>query len=186
MMRKLLQRTLKSSLAPAKSIYSTTQINLYSSTSINNLARVTRSRKAGGGSKNSDGESPPPPSAVTTTDPILAWTPVTEPQSGQIYWWNTITNETTHLGAPKPLGGTLATSPNYAAIAPQQGGGIMQQQPQQGGGMLSGLGGVMAQGFAFGTGSAIAHNVVGSMFGGGSSHDSGSGGGGDSGDSWEM
>jgi hypothetical protein len=42
---------------------------------------------------------------------------------------------------------------------------------------------VMSQGFAFGTGSAVAHNVVGSMFGGssssGGSSDSGGGGDGD-------
>ena len=36
--------------------------------------------------------------------------------------------------------------------------------------MLSGLGSVMAQGFAFGTGSSIARNVVDNMMGGGSSH----------------
>lgn len=67
-----------------------------------------------------------------------------------IYYWNKLTNETTALGAPKPTAG---------APAPQQ---------QQSGGMLSGLGGVMAEGFAFGVGSSIARNVVGSFFGGSS------------------
>jgi hypothetical protein len=45
-------------------------------------------------------------------------------------------------------------------------------QPQ-GGSMLGGLAGVVAEGFAFGVGSSIARNVVGSFFGGGggSSHD---------------
>lgn len=51
----------------------------------------------------------------------------------------------------------------------------MQQQahapaPVQSGGMLAGLGSTMAQGFAFGTGSAVAHSAVNSLFGGGSSH----------------
>ena len=46
---------------------------------------------------------------------------------------------------------------------------------------MSGLGGVVAQGFAFGVGSSVAHAAVGSMFGGSSSSDSGAGdaGGGD-------
>merc|ERR1719223_2066945 len=46
---------------------------------------------------------------------------------------------------------------------------MMQQAPQQsGGGMLSGLGATMAQGFAFGTGSAVARAAVRSIFGGSS------------------
>jgi hypothetical protein len=44
---------------------------------------------------------------------------------------------------------------------PQSGGG---------GGMLAGLGATMAQGFAFGTGSALAREAVGAVFSGGSSH----------------
>mmetsp|Transcript_6100 Transcript_6100/g.8507 ORF Transcript_6100/g.8507 Transcript_6100/m.8507 type:complete len:142 (+) Transcript_6100:64-489(+) len=40
--------------------------------------------------------------------------------------------------------------------------------PAQSGGMLSGLGSTMAQGFAFGTGSALARQAVGAVFGGGS------------------
>mmetsp|Transcript_44319 Transcript_44319/g.67879 ORF Transcript_44319/g.67879 Transcript_44319/m.67879 type:complete len:154 (-) Transcript_44319:205-666(-) len=38
-------------------------------------------------------------------------------------------------------------------------------QPQQGGGMLSGIGSTIAQGMAFGTGSAIAHRAVGAAAG---------------------
>lgn len=41
--------------------------------------------------------------------------------------------------------------------------------PQQSGGLLGGLGRTMAEGFAFGTGSAIARNVVNNVMGGGSS-----------------
>jgi hypothetical protein len=37
----------------------------------------------------------------------------------------------------------------------------MQQQSSGGGGMLSGIGSTIAQGMAFGTGSAIAHRAVG-------------------------
>jgi hypothetical protein len=45
--------------------------------------------------------------------------------------------------------------------------------PQQGGGMLSGLGRTVAEGFAFGTGSALARAAVGSVLGGfGGSSDS--------------
>jgi hypothetical protein len=46
------------------------------------------------------------------------------------------------------------------------------QQPSSGGGMLSGIGSTIAQGMAFGTGSAIAHRAVGAVA------DSFSGGGG--------
>jgi hypothetical protein len=47
----------------------------------------------------------------------------------------------------------------------------MMAPPQQsgGGGLLGGLGRTMAEGFAFGTGSAIARNVVNNVMGGGSS-----------------
>ena len=37
--------------------------------------------------------------------------------------------------------------------------------------MMSGLGQTMAEGFAFGVGSSIARNVVGSFFGGGGDSD---------------
>ena len=53
-----------------------------------------------------------PALAAASADP---WTEVKDPTSGQIYYWNRVTNETTALGAPKP------TSP-----APQP-----QPQPQQ-------------------------------------------------------
>lgn len=103
------------------------------------------------------------------------WVEVLDKASGQVYFWNQTTNETTSLGAPKPTG------QNTTAVA-------TQQEPQ-GGGMMSGLGGVVAQGFAFGVGSSIAHSVVGSMFGGGSSHgggDSGGGGGGGDDSSFDL
>lgn len=41
----------------------------------------------------------------------------------------------------------------------------VQQQPSAGGGMLSGLASTVAQGMAFGTGSAIAHRAVGAAAG---------------------
>lgn len=37
--------------------------------------------------------------------------------------------------------------------------------PQQGGGMMAGLGGMVAQGMALGTGSALAHRAVDSVLG---------------------
>lgn len=98
-----------------------------------------------------------------------AWTEVVDKSSGQIYYWNTVTNETTALGAPKPGSTQLA----------------QQEAAPQSGGMLKELGGVMAQGFAFGVGSSVAHSVVGSIFGGGGGgNDASSSGGGD--DSFDI
>jgi hypothetical protein len=77
------------------------------------------------------------------------------------------TNETTSLGAPKPQAGAPA------ALQEQQ-----QQQPRT---MMGSLGSVVAEGFAFGTGSAMAHRAVGSLMGGssyGGGYDQGGGGGG--------
>ena len=87
----------------------------------------------------------PPGPATDVTDP---WVEVVDKPSGKIYYWNTQTNETTALDAPKPT-----------SLSNQQ------QQPQS-----ESLGSVMAQGFAFGIGSSVAHSMVGSFFGGG--HDS--------------
>lgn len=98
------------------------------------------------------------------------WTAVKDEASGEIYYWNETTNETTHLGAPNPNLSVNAVTP-----APQESGGSGS------GGMMSGLGGMVAQGMAFGTGSAIAHNVIGSVFGGSGDHSGDSGDSGDSG-----
>mmetsp|Transcript_69918 Transcript_69918/g.137278 ORF Transcript_69918/g.137278 Transcript_69918/m.137278 type:complete len:143 (-) Transcript_69918:276-704(-) len=63
--------------------------------------------------------------------------------------------------APAARSAPPPAAPAHHAPAPSPSGG--------GGGMLSGLGSTMAQGFAFGTGSALAREAVGSMFGGSSS-----------------
>jgi hypothetical protein len=76
--------------------------------------------------------------------------------------------------APRPGSVPAASAPPPAAPAPAPAPG--------GGGMMSGLGGVMAEGFAFGVGSSIARNVVGSFFNSGHGGDSGGGDSGDSGD----
>ena len=85
---------------------------------------------------------PPPPSGEL-------WQPVKDKASGQVYWWNTNTDETTALGAPKPVGAS--------ALGPVQ---------QQGGSSLLGM---VAEGMAFGTGAHLAGRAVSSLFGGGSS-----------------
>ena len=85
---------------------------------------------------------------LTRKEPVEKdpWIEVRDETTGQIYWWNTDTDETTALGAPKPT--SMAPGPSgVPPPAPQQ---------QQGGGMMSGLGGVMAEGFAFGVGSSVA------------------------------
>ena len=46
----------------------------------------------------------------------------------------------------------------------------VQQAPAAGGGMMSGIGGTIVQGMAFGAGSEVAHQAVRSMMGGGGGH----------------
>ena len=108
--------------------------------------------------------------------------PVWEPveANGGVYWWNIDTDETTAIGEPCPA---LQQQPGQGGQLQQQQGFALGQPQQQGGGMMSGLGQTMAQGMAFGAGSSVAHSVMGSMFGGGSSSHAdpvdNSGGGGD-------
>lgn len=115
--------------------------------------------------------------AKRDTDNEDPWVAVKDPAgSGRIYWWNQSTNDVTPLDAPKP--GAAPPPPSSMSSIPAPGNianaNPMMQQPQQ-----PGLMGVMAQGFAFGTGSAVAHSMVGSMFGGGGSHGNSSQSGGD-------
>jgi hypothetical protein len=94
----------------------------------------------------------------TRTAPLAVadpWTEVKDEASGLTYWWNQETDETTHVGASKP---TLVSnnSPTPAQVPPPQ---------EQQGSLMSGLGGMVAQGFAFGVGSSIARSAVNSLFG---------------------
>lgn len=125
---------------------------------------LSRFNRKGKGRSGGGGGSSITPTATTTAPPPQKeeWTAVTDEASGQIYYWNERTNETTHLGAPNP---------NHSALAPPP--------QQESGGAMSGLGGMVAQGMAFGTGSAIAHNVIGSVFGGGGDDSAGDDGGDD-------
>ena len=108
------------------------------------------------------GRAPPPP-AATAQDP---WEAVTVPEG--TYYWNTVTNETTAIGAPRPAA--------VGAVAAQEATG-------PGGG---GLMGVVAEGMAFGVGSSIARHAVGAIAGSfGGESDGGDLGGGDTGnDDW--
>lgn len=110
----------------------------------------------------------PPPPTISIDD---AWEEVTDPAgSGKTYWWNTVTNETTILGAPKPL--PQMNTSGTQQIIPGPSNSIAQ--PVQGG-MGSGLLGVVAEGMAFGVGSSLARHAVGAMLGGGSSSSMSSG-----------
>lgn len=94
-----------------------------------------RIKKTGGNNKIT--VTPPPPSL---DDDV--WQEVKVPEG--VYYWNTKTDETTAIGAPKPTGA--------ATVYSQQ-----QQQPS----LMS----TMAEGAAWGVGMSVARHVVGSMFG---------------------
>jgi len=69
---------------------------------------------------------------------------------------------------PAPAPRQASTSSHPPAAAPSSTPAPVQQS--SGGGMLSGIGSTIAQGMAFGTGSAVAHRAVGAVagaFGGG-------------------
>lgn len=132
------------------------------------IKRTTTKRRSGAVSSKTavavadDGSAPPPPSRPLTVDE--AWEPVKDEASGGIYYWNTLTNDVTHVGAEHPV----LTAQRLQQLQGQSGGVIQTQGQQTGsGGMMSGLGGVVAQGMAFGVGSSIAHHAVGSILGGG-------------------
>ena len=120
-----------------------------------------RARGRSRGSRRAVGARPPPPAGGDPNDP---WERVEDRATGQIYWWNVQTNETTPLGAPKPPPGTSANVPTTTGGHPSH---PPAQQQQQSRGILGGLGSIVAEGMSFGTGSALAHRAIGSMFGGG-------------------
>ena len=59
-------------------------------------------------------KSPPPPK-LRLED---AWVEVKDDQTGKIYWWNQVSNETTALDAPKPTG-PVANIPQGQVAMPQ-------------------------------------------------------------------
>jgi coiled-coil-helix-coiled-coil-helix domain-containing protein 10 len=70
-----------------------------------------------------------------------------------------------------PVASRPAPTPAPRPQPPQQSSVPAMPPQQQSGGMLAGIGSTIAQGMAFGTGSAIAHRAVGAVansFGGGS------------------
>ncbi|GBG31347.1 Hypothetical Protein FCC1311_075712 [Hondaea fermentalgiana] len=132
-------------------------------------------RRRGGGKKHQEEDalattSSAPPPATAEEDP---WQPVTDKQTGLVYWWNTETNETTAVGVPKP-----------GSEAERQ--LMMQQQQQVGQYQQPSLGRTMAEGAAFGVGAGMGRSLFGSFFGGGGGGDDGSGGdmGGGDGEGW--
>lgn len=127
-----------------------------------------RFRGRRGAPRGAAAQAPPPPAA---SDP---WEEVRDETTGQSYWWNVQTNETTALGAQKPD----PSHPPPGAPPPAHGAGADPNalaRPRSGGGMLGGFGAMVAEGMAFGTGSAIAHRAIGSIFGGGGGYYGGGG-----------
>lgn len=136
----------------------------YPANAVVSVSLSTGRRRRGGATSNGlarRNEVPPPAS----NDP---WQPVTDKSTGQVYWWNTATDETTALGAPKPMNNQLA-----------------QPEPQR-----PGFLGMVAEGMAFGTGMHLAGRAVSSMLGGssgsGNAGDAGGGSDGSDDDSWDV
>ena len=125
------------------------------------LSRRSRGERGSGLVRSRDGF-PPPPAQAADADP---WQAVTDPATGKIYYWNTSTDETTALGAPRPMAGVAVHEP---------------QRP--------GLLGMVVEGMAWGTGMSLANRAVSSMFGGGSSGGGtgDAGGDGGDGDEWDV
>ena len=128
-------------------------------------ALLSTGRRVGRGRTTGKGMVKNPPSLVGTGAEADAWQPVKDKSSGLVYYWNTRTDETTALGAPKPTGGSALAEPQQS-----NGGSFM---------------GMVAQGMAFGTGAHLAGHAVRSIFGGGGGGggDGGMGGTGSGGDS---
>ena len=123
----------------------------------NNAIAEFSTRRRGGGLRRRK-QAPAPPPQTTSED---GWVEVQDPGGSHLtYWWNEHTNQVTALGEPKPT-----------AV-----GAVQQEQ-------APGLGSMVAQGFAFGAGSAVAHTAVNSIFGGGGSHDDAGDVGGDD---WDL
>lgn len=107
------------------------------------------------------------------------WSEVKDASSGQVYWWNKDTNETTALGAPKPgpdpwqevrdASGQVyywnkQTNETTAIGAPRPTAAAAAAQPQ--GGMTGGgLGGALADGMAWGVGTSIASRAMDGVLG---------------------
>jgi len=71
-----------------------------------------------------------------------------------IYWWNTSTQETTAVGAPRPQGETALGAPNSSTVSSHIGGGVVSQ---------------VASAFVLGAGVSVGFAAVGvafRMFGG--------------------
>eukprot|EP00441_Pelagodinium_beii_P009252 CAMPEP_0197684006 /NCGR_PEP_ID=MMETSP1338-20131121/98825_1 /TAXON_ID=43686 ORGANISM="Pelagodinium beii, Strain RCC1491" /NCGR_SAMPLE_ID=MMETSP1338 /ASSEMBLY_ACC=CAM_ASM_000754 /LENGTH=196 /DNA_ID=CAMNT_0043265665 /DNA_START=11 /DNA_END=598 /DNA_ORIENTATION=+ len=130
------------------------------------------------------GAAPKPSLAVTKPAAPAedAWQEVKD-ASGQSYWWNKSTNETTAVGAPKPgpdpwqevkdASGqsywwnketnqtTAVGSPKPSALAPPAQAGV----PAAGGGMAGGLGGALMDGLAWGVGTSVASRMMDGILG---------------------
>lgn len=89
------------------------------------------------------------------------WVEVKDDQTGQFYYWNKVTDETTALGASRPIGKTATVVVNLATRnggfpAPAPTNSNPQGEP--------GLGSMVAQGMAWGAGMGIARAAVSSVF----------------------
>ena len=74
------------------------------------------------------------------------WRPVRSPRG--VYWWNVDTDETTAVGAPRPVGDTAIGASRVDAFAPVSGGLVSQ----------------VASAFVLGAGVSVGFAAVGVAF----------------------
>ena len=116
------------------------------------IVRLARQSASGGSRAGAGGAAS---NSGNTIKPVEDdWTEVTH-ESGQTYWWNQKTNQTTQLGAPKPQSGppppaSAAPPPPPAAAGVQPRGGLM---------------GVIQEGLAHGVGFSMAQRMMDGIMG---------------------
>ncbi|OUS45427.1 hypothetical protein BE221DRAFT_76760 [Ostreococcus tauri] len=97
---------------------------------------------------------PPPPANVSRES--ACWEAVTDARTGKTYWWNVETDETTDVDAARPKTYSVVDPTMPAPMASDRAPPPARYERDGVGGIAGGLGSMMAQGAAWGMGSAAS------------------------------